>query len=126
MSEDKQNIFEKFGQLLIEKVRDYTIYQMLELVNGKAKAPVLKKLYAHIEHLKEDEKENIKKIILVVIDNSISNFLWMLEQHEEFIDLIALDKNKSKICSIHDLSDGLCGEYWNFIEEHSQYFRGTE
>lgn len=122
---NNNDILEVFGKLLIEKVRDYTIFQMKELILGEAKAPALKALYDNIKHLSDRDKKNLDKIMITVIDNSISNFLWMLEQEMNLFDLTFLNKPLSVRQSLHDVSDGLCGDYWDFIDNYSEYSRGT-
>jgi dGTP triphosphohydrolase len=116
-----QEIIENLGKIFIKDVRDYTIRQIIQIVEGEARAPSSRKLHDYIKHLNEDDKKSIKRIAIDSIDTAISNFFWFIEQNEEIIDLVVMSEEDGKSYKLRDISDGMCGDYASFIDDYSAY-----
>ncbi|MEW8078334.1 MAG: hypothetical protein AB2748_19045 [Candidatus Thiodiazotropha endolucinida] len=72
----------------------------------------------------EDEKDVIRNVVVSSIDDVIHNFLWMLEQHEEDINLYCSADEESGSENVNELSDGLSGELYTedgWIAKFSKY-----
>ncbi len=82
------------------------------------KGPISLDIARRLETLSSEEKEAVEDFVIDTVDGALNDFLWMMEQHEEF-DLVGFHESES--CSLRDISDGLSVDYWNFVEEHSQY-----
>lgn len=117
MSSDKEMLWE-FGKVFMKTARDLSITQEFKVVEGEAKAPSSIKLHERIGVLKPQQSEAIKDVIVDAVDHALNNFLWVIEQHEEF-DLVCYKDGRA--ISLRDLSDGLCGDYWNFVDMFSKF-----
>lgn len=116
-------ILETFGKILMH-ARDYTIKEENEIIEGNAKGNLNFELQKKLESLSNDQKEGVRALVIDSIDGAINNFLWMIEQNSDEFDLIAY-KDK-KVISLQEISDGLCGDYWNFVDHYSHYQRLEE
>ncbi|ARN84930.1 hypothetical protein [Candidatus Nucleicultrix amoebiphila] len=112
-----------FGQILMKHVRDLTIREEYNIIAGITKAPVNIELYKKLKLIPDDQKETLKNLVVDAVDGALNNFLWLIEQSDDF-DLVAY-KNKETF-SLKGISDGLCGDYWNFVEEFSEYTTAAE
>lgn len=98
-------ILDSFGKLLVERVRDRSIFIHEKILSGEMGSKESISLYESAK--KDPNKKLISDCIISAIDETIHHFLWMIEQYEEF-DLVYRDGDK--ITSLRDISDGLCGE----------------
>jgi hypothetical protein len=120
MEDSKSEILGAFGKILIEKARDHTIQEEVRILEGTAQSPTSIRLHERLKNFTTEQIEIIKDLMIDAIDGTLNNFLWLLEQENQ-IDLVA--KVDDKQISLTDLSDGLSVEYWNFVDEFSQYKR---
>ncbi|WP_248804786.1 hypothetical protein [Pseudomonas sp. MWU13-2100] len=100
---DKKNL-DSFGKQLITSVRDRSIEKFEKITIGALKSQKALELHKLIQQFDENQKKVIRTLIIESIDNTIFNFLDMIEQHEDNIKLIVSNKN------INEISDGLSGE----------------
>lgn len=114
------NLLYLFGENLIKSARDKTIEESIKTINGQIKDKMSLSISEKLKEISQEEKEVLEDLIIDSIDGALNNFLWMIEQHEEF-DLIAYENNKN--ISLRETSDGLSVDYWNFVDEFSQYKR---
>ena len=102
------NNLDKFGELLMKEVRDLTTEHYLMIKSGKMKSAIAQSIYANIQRLNEEDKSILDSVAGELIDRTISNFLRMLENSEEFT--IAIEEDVPADSNIVELSDGLAGE----------------
>jgi hypothetical protein len=94
-----------FGELLMKDVRDISIRTMDKIIDGRMKGEIAKKIQEELETI--DEKEEIlKKIVPYIVDRTLDNLLFCLEQNSE-IELLYEEEN------IVQLSDGISGELYS-------------
>ena len=120
MKKNEQEILSEFGRKLITEVRDKTINQIEEVIsnNGQGIYPEFYKTL--ISKFDDSQLKVFNTIISDIVDTSLHNFLWMIEEADKF-----------KICAIDDydyqeldsISDGLAGELYSdngWIVKYSQ------
>lgn len=111
------NKLEQFGSIYMAEVRDRSIFLLENLMQGKIKAPRFRSLQDELIMLNDKDAELVKHLVVALIDNTLHNTLFLLEEHPEY-ELINNDDN------INDLSDGLSGELYTedgWIEKYSKY-----
>jgi hypothetical protein len=113
----------KFGKLLIEYGRDNTFRDFLKLTEGKFKDAENIKLSNELKDFTPEQLETVKKLILLHIDDTIHNFLWMIEQNNEDFDIVV--KKDGEWSTMDKESDGLYGESYGedgWIAKYSKYY----
>ena len=119
---DKE-LLDIFGQKLISRVRDQSIFEFEGMVQGKIKSANMVKLNNELKIFDKHQIEILKKVVLTAIDSVIYNTLDMLEQNEESIRLLISQEGKNEK-NIVDISDGLSGELFTkkgWVEKFSKY-----
>lgn len=96
---------EQFGRIIIKDVRDRTIKDIDKCTSGIYKSERGLKISKQYSELKNEKKEFVDYLITEIIDNTIHNFLEMLEQNDD-IEVKFNSKN------IVEESDGLAGELY--------------
>jgi len=120
MTNDK--LLEKFGQILMTEVRDEAIEKYEMIVSGKMKSAPALELNKKLSALSEDQLFLIREVVVSSVDDTVHNFLWMLEQHEDDMELTC-SKGASK-ANMNEVSDGLSGEIYTddgWIAQFSKY-----
>jgi len=113
-----------FGKILISDVRDPAIDTFLRIANKQARAPAEIDLQKMLEVFDDKQMEAVRKIVFCSIDDMLHNFLWMIEQHEENIELNYNGDDGQKMSNLRDISDGLSGELYSedgWIARFSEY-----
>lgn len=109
-NEEHQSLID-FGKTLIREVRDKTIDEFEKLGAGEMKG-VYGEYYRNlISSFGKSELEIINEIVTDVVDRTLHNFLWMLEQSPDFtVAAVQLDAPRIDLV---ELSDGLSGELYS-------------
>jgi len=97
---------DKFGQFLVEHLRDKGIYFGDELLKSQWKAPALQKIQKELGALSDYQRTIIHQTIVLTIDNAIHDFLFALQDTDD-IQICVDGKN------IVELSDGIHGESYS-------------
>ncbi|EFP97769.1 hypothetical protein [Vibrio caribbeanicus] len=108
MTNDK--LLEKFGQILMTEVRDKAIEKYEMIVSGRMKSAAAIEFNKQLSALSDDQLSLIREVVVNSIDDAIHNFLWVIEQHEDHVELIC-SEGASK-ANMNDISDGLSGEIY--------------
>ena len=112
----------KFGKLLMEYGRDNTFWGVLGKIEGTLKSKKSLELSSELKDFTPQQLETVKKLTLSVIDNTIHNFLWMIEQNNEDFDIVV--KKDGEWSTMDKESDGLYGESYGedgWIEKYSKF-----
>lgn len=120
----KDELLEKFGQIMISEVRDEAIDKFQMIAAGKMKSELAVSLHEKLNAFSENERDVIRSVVVSSIDDVIHNFLWMLEQHEEDVNLFCKEDEDSGAENVRELSDGLSGEIYTedgWIAKFSHY-----
>ena len=114
----KDNItISKLGHLLMTEVRDLTIEKYEDIAKGKIKSQVGIELNKKLILFNDEQKQIISSLIKYSIDETLHNFLHMIEQNDD-VDIL-VDKENVKT-----ISDGLCGELYSedgWVNRYSNY-----
>lgn len=112
---------DRFGQFVIEQLRDNPLEFYDRLAAGQWKAPRLKELQAQLAELNDDQRIVVRQCVVEVINHCLHDFLFALAegQHErQGIDVL-VDREP-----VAGLSDGLQGEPYSdegWIARFSRY-----
>jgi hypothetical protein len=120
----KDKVLQKFGQLLVSEVRDEAIDKYEMIATGTMKSVSATELHSKLTNFTEDQLSIVREIVVSSIDDVIHNFLWMLEQHDDDVDLLCSWNGDSDKENIRKLSDGLSGEIYTedgWIAKFSSY-----
>jgi hypothetical protein len=110
---------EKFGQLLIQMVRDNVIRQWDRLLDRKTIIPRFKKFEPVLEALNEQQVEMLRELGPYYIDNTLHDFLFMLEG-SKWIKL-RLETDEQIVEDIRTLTQGdLQGYIFIWAEKYSE------
>ncbi len=113
------------GELIISQVRDAAIRSYDRLVSGHWKAREDRVLHNRLQELSPDQLAVVRDVAVEMVDTTIHNVLWMLENRED-VDLTARTDDGG-VTSMRDASDGLSGELYSkrgWIYRFSAYKRG--
>lgn len=119
----KEKALDKFGKVLVEKVRDEAIDVMCLVLRGQMNSQESKELYAEARFLSPEQINLVERFIRHTVDNTLHHFLWMIEQEDD-VDLVVYETDDKKPISLKEISDGLCGEPYTedgWIERFSQF-----
>lgn len=111
------DILDDFGETLITDVRDTTIRNYIKMFDGTMKGLTAKQVRERLSDFDEEQMETVKWLLSKIVDTSLHNMMFMLEQNSENIEVLYKGQN------INELSDGLCGELYSedgWIEKFSK------
>ncbi len=120
----QKETLEGFGKILMSEVRDESIEQYEMIVAGKLKSPRALAQHKKLSTFNSEQKCVIRDTVVDTVDGVLHFFLWMLEQHEDDIDLNFGECNPAQKENIRDISDGLAGELYTedgWIAKFSSY-----
>ena len=110
--EDHLNMF---GEVLMKDVRDASIHEMDKIIDGKMTGEIAERIQCILKE-KENTVEIIKAITPYIIDRTLDNLLFCIEENT---DIEVLYKKEN----VAVLSDGLSGELYSddgWIEKYSK------
>lgn len=110
---------ELFGRMLMKKVRDKTIESAYSVVDGTAKAHLYIQCYKSIENCSDEQKETIKKMMMIMIDNCLFNFMDMLDQNPKTFEIIVHGEDKQS--SLHAEEDELHHAVFDWFDYYSDF-----
>lgn len=99
---DKE-VLNGFGKELISSTRDRSIEKFDRIASGALKSQRDFELHSLVQQFDENQKKAIRTLVVEVVDNTLFNFLVMIEQSEEMRLLVSGR-------SLNEISDGLSGE----------------
>lgn len=114
---DEKEILNQFGEMFINKVRNYVLWQMDNIFSGELNSEEAQNLHAKLRHFSPEDMEIIKEISTEAVDRSLFETMSMFDTSEDFI--IGAIKDE-EIINLTDISDGLEGEYDEWIENYSE------
>ncbi|RKZ38974.1 MAG: hypothetical protein DRR00_33750 [Candidatus Parabeggiatoa sp. nov. 3] len=120
----KDEVLEKFGQILMSEVRDEAIEKYEMIAAGTLKSTPAMELNKKLSSFSDEQLSIVRQLVASSIDDVIYHFLWMLEQHEEDIDMTCSEDAESTKENVINISDGLSGELYTedgWIAKFSNY-----
>lgn len=96
---------DEFGKIFINEVRDSTIYSIDNMINGSMKGKTTQEIKEKFLDLSDKHIDVIKWLVPKIVDISLHNMLFTIEQYDE-IELLFNQEN------LKNTSDGLAGELY--------------
>jgi len=105
-----ESALDKFGMLLIRKVRDEAISDWKKMIHGQMKGASAEQVREILRPLSAEDKEIVTQIIPGIVDTVLHHLLWTVEQNADLQLGIRTDQG---IESLREISDGLPGELYS-------------
>jgi predicted PhzF superfamily epimerase YddE/YHI9 len=105
-----QFMLEKFGEILIQKVRDEAINDWEKILNGRMKGSRAAEIRNLLSLYSIEQVKVLKELIPEVVDTTLHHLLWTIEQLDTL--KIFLSDKDGTTCDIKEVSDGLPGELY--------------
>jgi hypothetical protein len=80
---EKQEMLDKFGERVIEHVRDVSLKIAMDIANGNTVNPIKREQYNAFSSLSAEEKDKICDLLSETITDTIYNFLDMFEAYSD-------------------------------------------
>ena len=114
----EKDALKEFGKALMQRARDQSIEEQFIVIDGLSKAPSNQLLHEELKDFSGKQFLVLRKMVVLSVDRALDNFLWLLEDREDF-EMVSYYKDK--ILSLKNISDGLSVDYWNFVDYFSEY-----
>ncbi len=105
-----KSMLEKFGEILISKVRDKVINDWEMILDGKMKGSSAVQVRDLLSGYSNEQVEVLERLIPQVVDTALHHLLWTLDQLDT-LKILLLDTDGTS-WDIKKLSDGLPGELY--------------
>lgn len=105
-----QIMLEKFGEILIQRVRDKAINDWEMTLDGKMKGFSAARVRDLLSGYSPEQIEVLKKLVPRVVDTTLHHLLWTVEQLDAL--KLSLSGDEGIPFDIKELSDGLPGELY--------------
>jgi hypothetical protein len=104
-------VLDELGETLIREVRDRTIDELDEILNGTALPAWKRGLHSDLEAAyPELSHEPIRHLVVIAVDTALHNFLWAVESSRRI--KLGIQGGDDVVQDVVELSDGLSGELW--------------
>lgn len=107
-NEQRQEILDFFGSILINHVRDVSLIIAMDIATGKTVNPIKLKQYKELLSLSNEQQEAVCDLLSETITDTIYNFLDMFEANEDKMKLLVL--KESAEYDLNDVSEKMGGE----------------
>jgi hypothetical protein len=101
---------EKFGEILITRVRDKAISDWDRIISGKMKGDTARQVAAELQGVSPEVTEVLSKMIPRIVDTTLHHLLWTLEQQPNV--RVSVELEGESVRSVREASDGLSGELY--------------
>ena len=88
MTTNKQMILNEFGETLILEVRDTTIRNYIKMFDGTMKGLTAKQVQEKMGGFDDEQIDTIKWLLSKIVDTSLHNMMFMIEQNSEDLELL--------------------------------------
>ncbi len=116
------HVLDRFGQFLMENVRDRQISICTRLIEGTMKGVTQEKIKPILSDLTEKELSVFIKLLPIIVDIGLHEFLFALTEQDDISILV--ETNDGGKVDINEESDGLHGELFTtdgWIYRFSKY-----
>jgi len=102
---------DQFGKLFISAVRNQVHWKYRQIENGSLRGENAKRRHETIDALaaSSEQKEKLRQIVEATIDDCLHEFLFMLENNYDTLELV-FKASDGSVINVAETSDGLCGE----------------
>ena len=112
---------DKFGNLIVENLRDKQIDWFRGLIQGKWRSQESKELHDKLSKLTQEEKQVVADVLEKVLEKSMHDFLFAIQESNDIDSGLKVFMDGENVA---ELSDGLHGEIFTedgWIERFSRY-----
>ncbi|MGA3282913.1 MAG: epimerase [Verrucomicrobiota bacterium] len=102
---------DKFGELLMKRVRDKAIGDWERFISGEMKGATAERVQQQIVSLTPEQRDTLCNLIPLIVDTTLHHLLFTAEQ-ERSLQLIIDNPGESAAHNLRDISDGLSGELY--------------
>jgi hypothetical protein len=104
-------LLDKFGELLITRVRDKAIGDWERIVSGQMRGATAERVKQQLASVDTQMRLVLLSLVPQIVDTTLHHLLWTVEQ-ERSVDIVTKGEN-GIAHSIRDVSDGLAGELYS-------------
>jgi hypothetical protein len=104
-------LLDKFGELLIKKVRDKAINDWERLISGEMKGTTAERVKQQIANFTPEQVDALSKFVPLIVDAALHHLLFTAEQ-ERGLQLIMNNPEGGVAQNLREISDGLSGELY--------------
>ncbi|WP_163356170.1 hypothetical protein [Dysgonomonas sp. 25] len=119
----KTNELDKFGEFLVENLRDTGVEFAELLLKNHWKTPSLQSIQGKLSEFTEEQKNIVLEVTIKSIDRAIHDFLFAVQEEADSDNEIQIIVNKKNIAKI---SDGLHGEAYSEDGWYAKYSNYAE
>lgn len=112
---------DKFGNLIVENLRDKQIDWFRGLIQGKWRSQESKELHDKLSKLTQEEKQVVADVLEKVLEKSMHDFLFAVQESNDIDSGLKVFMDGENVA---ELSDDLHGEIFTedgWIERFSRY-----
>jgi hypothetical protein len=91
----EQDALGRFGQLVMQRIRDRAIADGDNLVNGRGATPEAQEWHSRLERLGPDGLPAVLALIPKIVDQAVHHLLWTLDQESELRLLVSAQEHDS-------------------------------
>ena len=108
------------GELLVDNVRDTIIRSFDNAQTGSRNDSLSKHLYELGQNTSAEAREYASLVIPHIVDKTLESILFLLENSYDDHDFAFCYKADGEFIRIDEVSDGLSGEYWEWVKQFSK------
>jgi hypothetical protein len=112
-----EGALDKFGELLMTRIRDAAIVDWDKIVDGKMKDAVSQRVARAVADLGPDAKGVIRQLIPQIVDTTLHHLLWTLEQEPSLH--VTVENDDGDPVDVAEESDGLTGDLYDWLPRFS-------
>ncbi len=113
---------DELGRILMTRVRDVAIQECRAIVNGQMKSKRAMDLHQLVNQVGHGARELLLAFVPEVVDTTLHHLLWTLEQiadDEPPAIQVLVRVGDEVVPNIAEVSDGLCGDLFTWVENYS-------
>jgi hypothetical protein len=113
-----QTALDRFGELLMSRVRDEAIVDWDMILTGQMKDRDSQRISNAIDQLSPSVKALISELVPQIVDTALHHLLWTIEQNDTVeVRVQGIDGGEVNIA---EASDGLSGELYDWLPRFSK------
>lgn len=101
---------DRFGELLIQRVRDEAITDWQMLIRGDMKGVRADRLRQRLAAIDRAARDTLLSLLPDIVDTVLHHLLWTLEQNTELT--VGIQMHEDFFPNVSQMSDGLPGELY--------------
>lgn len=101
--EQKKQITDEVGKIIIENVRDRSLTHSLQIAQGETKNQLKRRQYSTLNELNDKQTEAVCNLLSETVTDTIYNFLELFEEHNELLRMMVIhEATELDMCQISE------------------------